>query len=100
MSRERRKRAMKDRVHDTFGPAGEPLPPADRTGKILEVLVAFALGTGFWRLVVSDSWAMSAVFGLLLAALLFSYGLFRSRMAEKASGNADGDSPRKRRPRS
>lgn len=95
MSRERRKQAMKDRVHDTFGPAGE-LPPADRIGRILEALVAFALGTGFWRLVVSDSWVISAVFGVLLAALLFSYGLFRSRMAEKAG---DDGPPRKRRPR-
>lgn len=93
MSRERRKQVMRDRVRDTFGPAGEPLPPADRTGKTLEAVVAFVLGTGFWRLVVSDSWVVSAVFGLLLAALLFSYGLFRSRMAEKATDDAD------RRPR-
>lgn len=96
MSRERRKRAMKDRVHDTFGNAGEPLPPADRTSQILEALVAFVLGAGFWRLVISDSWATSAVFGLLLAALLFSYGLFRARMAEKAAGDERGGRPRGR----
>lgn len=94
MSRERRKQQMRDRVRDTFGPAGEPLPPADRTGKILEALVAFVLGTGFWRLVVSDSWVISVVFGLLLAALLFSYGLFRTRMAEKAEDDA-GRRPRR-----
>ena len=94
MSRERRKQVMRDRVRDTFGPAGEPLPPADRTGKILEAVVAFVLGTGFWRLVVSDSWVISVVFGLLLAALLFSYGLFRSRMAEKAADDADRRPPR------
>lgn len=94
MSRERRKQQMRDRVRDTFGPAGEPLPPADRTGQILEALVAFLIGAGFWRLVVSDSWVISAVFGLLLAALLFSYGLFRSRMAEKASDDADRRSRR------
>lgn len=94
MSRERRKQVMRDRVRETFGPAGEPLPPTDRTGKILEAVVAFVLGTGFWRLVVSDSWVISVVFGLLLAALLFSYGLFRSRMAEKAADDADRRPPR------
>jgi high-affinity Fe2+/Pb2+ permease len=96
MSRERRKQEMRDRVRDTFGPAGEPLPPADRTGQVLEAIVAFALGTGFWRLLISDSWVVSAVFGVLLAALLFSYGLFRSRMAEKAAERSD-DPPRRRR---
>lgn len=99
MSRERRKQALRDRVHDTFGPAGEPLPPSDRTGQVLEAVVAFALGTGFWRLLISDSWAVSAVFGVLLAALLFSYGLFRSRMAEKAAGDRDADPPGGRRRR-
>ena len=84
MSRERRKRAMQERIQGTFGAAGDELPPPDRTSQILEAIVAFALGTGFWRLVVSDSWVTSAVFGVLLAALLFSYGLFRRRMVEKA----------------
>lgn len=96
MSRQRRKQAMRDRVQETFGPAGEPLPPADRTGRILEALVAFVLGTAFWRLVVSDSWVVSVVFGVLLAALLFSYGLFRGRMAEKAAGDATDRPPRDR----
>jgi hypothetical protein len=85
MSRERRKVAMKDRVHETFGNAGDELPPPDRASQVLEAIVAFALGTGFWRLVVSDSWVTSAVFGALLAAVLFSYGLFRRRMVEKAT---------------
>lgn len=94
MSRERRKATMKDRVHETFGSAGDELPPPDRTTRILEAVVAFALGTGFWRLVVSDSWVTSAIFGVLLAAVLFSYGLFRGRMAEKAKD--DGRPPRDR----
>lgn len=97
MSRERRKRAIRDQVQDTFGSGGE-LPPADRTGRILEALVAFVLGTGFWRLVVSDSWVTSAVFGVVLAALLLSYSLFRSRVAEKGAGPADGDPPHRHRP--
>lgn len=101
MSGERRKRTtMKERVQETFGPGGEGLQePPDRRGKVIEALVAFVLGTGFWRLVVSDNWVTSVVFGVLLAALLFSYGLFRSRMVEKAAGRAGGDPPRKRRPR-
>lgn len=81
---------MKDRVHETFGSAGEELPPPDRTSQILEAIVAFALGTGFWRLVVSESWVTSAVFGVLLAALLFGYGVLRRRMVEKAK---DADRP-------
>jgi len=97
MSRERRKLAMKDRVQQTFGGASGELPPPDRTSQVLEALVAFALGTGFWRLVVSDSWVTSAVFGVLLAALLFSYGLFRRRLVEKAKDG--GRPPRGRGPR-
>lgn len=81
--RERRRQGIRDRVQETFGPGHQP-PPADRTGKIIEALVAFVLGTGFWRLVVSDSWVVSIVFGALLAALLFSYGLFRARLEERA----------------
>lgn len=90
---------MKDRIQDTFGGSGEELPPPDRTGKIVEAIVAFLLGTGFWRLVVSDSWVTSAVFGLLLAGLLFSYGLFKHRLEEKAATGGDGKPPRDRRPR-
>ncbi len=84
---------MRDQIQGAFaGPDGE-LPTPDRTGKLIEALVAFVLGTGFWRLIVSDSWVVSAVFGLLLAALLFSYGLFRSRLTADASD----DPPRRRR---
>ncbi len=94
-SRERRKQALGDRVRDTFGPAGEPLPPPDRTGKLLEAIVALVLGTAFWRLLISDSWVASVVFGVLLAVVLFGYGLLRSRIAEKATD----DEPPRGRPR-
>ena len=89
MSRKRRRQAMRERMQETFGAPGDELPLPDRTGRILEALVAFVLGTGFWRLVVSDSWIVSAVFGLLLAALLFSYALLRGRLTD----DADGDPP-------
>jgi hypothetical protein len=84
---------MRERVQQTFDPAGGdgPPPPTDTAGVVLEALVAFVLGAGFWRLVVSDSWVASAVFGLLLAGVLFAYGLFRRRAVERSG---DGRPPR------
>jgi len=87
------RRSMKDRVLETFDPAeGGPPPPADVRGRVLEAVVAFVLGAGLWRLVVTDSWVASAVFGVLLAGVLFAYGLLRQRLAEdaKAGGRRPG----------
>jgi hypothetical protein len=77
---------MRERVQQTFEREGGdgPPPPPDAVGVVLEALVAFVLGTGFWRLVVSDSWVASAVFGVLLAGVLFAYGLFRRRAVERS----------------
>jgi hypothetical protein len=88
--------SIRDRVQQTFDvDTGEP-PPPDTTGRVLEALVAFVLGAGFWRLVVTDSWAASAVFGLLLAAVLFAYGLFRRRLTEDRGPGRDDDRPPRR----
>jgi hypothetical protein len=90
----RDKASMRERVLETFDPEnGGPQPPADAKGRVLEAVVAFVLGAGFWRLIVTDSWVASAVFGVLLAGVLFAYGLLRRRLAEDA-GRDDRRPPR------
>lgn len=87
--------SIRDRVQQTFDVENGEVPPPDTTGRVIEALVAFVLGAGFWRLVVTDSWAASAVFGVLLAGVLFAYGLFRRRLSE-AGGRGDDRRPRQR----
>ncbi len=91
----RRRRGIREQIQESFGDVGDEPPTPDGAGKVLEAFVALLIGTGFWRLVVSDSWVVSVVFGVLLAALLYSYGLFRARMVER-SREGGGNDPRRR----
>jgi pilus assembly protein TadC len=90
----RKRRSIREQVQETFNVENGEVPPPDTTGRVLETLVAFVLGAGFWRLVVSDSWVASIVFGVLLAAVLFAYGLFRRRLIEDRPGRGDDRPPR------
>jgi hypothetical protein len=87
------KPSMRERVLETFDPENGAPPPPDAKGRVLEAVVAFVLGAAFWRLIVTDSWVASAVFGVLLAGVLFAYGLLRRRLAEDA-GPDDRRPPR------
>lgn len=90
--------SIRERVQQTFDvERGDGPPPPDTTGRVIEALVAFVLGAGFWRLVVTDSWVASAVFGALLAALLFAYGLFRRRLTDDGPRDRGDDGPPPRR---
>jgi hypothetical protein len=86
---------IRERVQETFNVENGEAPPPDTTGRVIEALVAFVLGAGFWRLVVTDSWVACVVFGVLLAGVLFAYGLFRRRLVEDRRPGHDDD----RRPR-
>jgi hypothetical protein len=93
----RKRPSIRDRVQQTFDVgSGEVPPPPDTTGRVIEAVVAFLLGAGFWRLVVTDSWVASVVFGVLLAAVLFAYGLFRRRLTDDRRPGRDDEPPPRR----
>lgn len=88
--------SIRERVQQTFDVESGEVPPPDTTGRVLEAVVAFVLGAGFWRLVVTDSWPAAVVFGVLLAAILFAYGLFRRRLTEDRGRDRGDDGPPRR----
>lgn len=88
--------SIRDRVQQTFNLEDGEAPPPDTTGRVIEALVAFVLGAAFWRVVVTDSWVASIVFGVLLAGVLFAYGLFRRRLTEDRGRGRDDDRPPRR----
>jgi hypothetical protein len=92
----RKRPSIREQVQKTFNVENGEAPPPDTTGRVLEAVVAFVLGAGFWRLVVTDSWVASVVFGVLLAAVLFAYGLFRRRLVEDRRPGRDDDRPPRR----
>ncbi|WP_157251638.1 hypothetical protein [Patulibacter americanus] len=92
----RKRPSIREQVQKTFNVENGEVPPPDTTGRVLEAVVAFVLGAGFWRLVVTDSWVASIVFGVLLAAVLFAYGLFRRRLVEDRRPGRDDDRPPRR----
>jgi hypothetical protein len=89
----RKRRSIREQVQETFDVENGEVPPPDTTGRVLEAIVAFVLGAGFWRLVVGESWVASIVFGVLLAAVLFAYALFRRRLVEDRRPGRDDDRP-------